>query len=184
VREILAAVGEDPDREGLRETPARVARLYEELFAGLGADPRAVLAKSFAEPHAGTVLLREIPFVSVCEHHLLPFTGVCHIAYAPGQRLAGLSKLARLVDALAARPQLQERLTEQVAQAIMEHLGARGAAVRIQAVHSCLTLRGAKKPGTSVVTTALCGLFCDDPAARAEVLALFGGSADLPPAGH
>jgi GTP cyclohydrolase I len=183
VREILSAIGEDPDREGLRETPARVARLYEELFSGLTADPAAILSKSLHEPYAGTVLLRDIPLVSVCEHHLLPFAGLVHVAYAPGKKLVGLSKLVRLVDALARRPQVQERLTEQIAAAIMRHLGARGAAVRVQAVHGCMTVRGVRKPGTSVVTTALHGCFRDDPAARAEALALFGGSARLPAAG-
>jgi len=175
VREILSAIGEAPDRPGLRETPERVARTYEELFAGLAGDPGEVLAKSLGESYAGTVALRDIPLFSICEHHLLPFVGVCHIAYAPDGKVVGLSKLARMVELLARRPQVQERLTEQAADAIMEHLGARGAAVRICAVHSCMTIRGVHKPGTSVVTTTLRGVFRDDPASRAEVLALFDG---------
>ncbi len=177
VREILIAIGEDPDREGLLETPARVARAYREIFAGMHEDAGAHLARQFEQEQAGddVVILRDIDFVSVCEHHLMPFTGRAHVAYLPAHgRVTGLSKLARTVDVYARRPQLQERLTAQVADALVEHLDPRGVAVMVEAEHSCLKLRGARKTGAEMVTTALRGALLEDRALRAEVLGLFG----------
>lgn len=173
VREILAAVGEDPDREGLRETPARVARMYAEVFAGLGDDPARHLDVTFAEGHRGLVVLRDIPFASLCEHHLLPFAGYAHVGYLPAGRVVGLSKLARLVDGYARRPQVQERLTAAIADALMATLRPGGAAVLLEATHTCLTVRGAQKPGATMVTAALRGGL-RRPAARAEFFALVG----------
>jgi GTP cyclohydrolase IA len=172
VREILLAVGEDPDREGLVKTPSRVARSYAELMSGLRIDPRAHLKTVFTERYDEIVLLRDIEFHSLCEHHLLPFTGKAHVAYLPQGKVVGLSKLARLVEGFARRPQVQERLTNQVADALMEELSPSGAACVIEAVHTCMTIRGAKKAGSVMVTSALRGQFKDCPMSRAEVLSL------------
>ena len=171
VREILLAVGEDPDREGLIRTPSRVALAYAELFSGLREDPRRHLAVTFDEHHHEMVILRDIPFASVCEHHLLPFTGRAQIGYIPQGRVVGLSKLARLVEGYARRPQVQERLTSEIADAIMETLRPDGCGVVIEAVHTCMTLRGVKKPGATMVTSALRGGFRRRPETRAEFLA-------------
>src|SRR5205085_6172584 len=146
VREILLAVGEDPDREGLRETPARVARMYAEIFSGLHKDPREPLQKTFTQQYDEMVLVKDIGFESVCEHHLLPFIGKAHIAYLPQGKIVGLSKLARAVEILSRRPQVQERMTEALADILMEHLDARGVAVVIEATHTCMTIRGIRKP--------------------------------------
>ena len=175
VREILAAVGEDPDREGLLETPARVARMYAELFSGLGQDPRVHLQTAFQEKYDEIVLVRDIAFNSVCEHHLLPFIGRAHIGYLPDGRVLGLSKLARIVDVVARRPQVQERLTEQVADLLVADLGAKGVAVVVEAAHSCMSIRGVRKPGSECVTSAMKGLFRTNVSSRAEVLALIYG---------
>ncbi len=177
VREILLAVGEDPDREGLLKTPNRVARAYSELMAGLRVDPRKHLQTVFTEPCDEVVLLRDIEFHSLCEHHLLPFTGRAHVAYLPDGKVVGLSKLARLVEGFARRPQVQERLTGQIADALMHELSPRGAACVIEATHTCMTIRGAKKPGSTMVTSALRGAFKNDPASRAEILSLIHGGA-------
>ena len=155
VREILLAVGEDPDREGLRETPARVARMYAELFAGLHLDPRRHLKKFFTERYDEVVLVRDISFQSTCEHHMLPFLGKAHVAYLPGPRIIGLSKLARVVEEFARRPQVQERMTEQIANVLVEELQVKGVAVIIEAEHTCMTIRGVRKPGTLCVTSAM-----------------------------
>ena len=179
VREILLAIGEDPDREGLRKTPSRVARSYAELTAGLRTDPRVFLRTVFQEKYNQVVLLRNIPFHSMCEHHLLPFTGHAHVAYLPHGRVLGLSKIARLVEAFALRPQLQERLTDQVADAIMEGLRPRGAVCVIEATHACMTIRGVKKPGSTMVTSAIRGVFQKNQASRGEVLALIYGASGL-----
>jgi GTP cyclohydrolase I len=175
VREILAAIGEDPDREGLLDTPARVARAYGELFAGMRQDAGVHLARQFDQEHAGddVVMLRSIPFSSMCEHHLLPFTGRAHVAYLPDHgKVTGLSKLARTVDVFARRPQLQERLTGQIADALVEHLDPRGVAVMIEAEHSCLRLRGACKDEAEMVTTAFRGALAHDRELRTEVLGM------------
>ncbi len=172
VREILFAVGEDPDREGLLKTPNRVARSYAELLAGLRDDPRAHLKTVFHERYDEVVLLRDIEFHSLCEHHLLPFTGRAHVAYLPDGKVVGLSKLARLVEGFARRPQVQERLTTQIADALMEELSPIGAACVIEASHTCMTIRGAKKAGSIMVTSALRGIFKDNPASRSEILSL------------
>lgn len=172
VREILLAVGEDPDREGLLKTPNRVARAYGELMAGLSEDPRRHLKTVFNERYDEVVLLRDIEFHSLCEHHLLPFTGRAHVAYMPDGKVVGLSKLARLVEGFARRPQVQERLTTQIADALMEELQPIGAACVIEATHTCMTIRGAKKPGSIMVTSALRGIFKENPSSRAEILSL------------
>ncbi len=172
VREILLAIGEDPEREGLRQTPARVARMYCELFSGLHQDPEEHLQAMFDEGHHEMVVLRDIPFHSMCEHHLMPFEGKAHIAYIPGGKVLGLSKLARLVDAFALRPQVQERLTSQVADVLAQKLNVRGCAVVIEAVHTCMTCRGVKKSGSVMVTSALRGIMHTNQGTRAEVLAL------------
>jgi GTP cyclohydrolase I len=171
IRDILVAVGENPDREGLKGTPDRVARMYAEMFAGMRIDPREHLKTSFQEKYDEMVVLRDVPFYSMCEHHLLPFEGKAHIAYLPNGRVAGLSKLARVVDAFAHRPQLQERLTTQIADVLMEELHAKGVAVVMEAVHSCMTCRGVKKPGSVMVTSALRGE-CGNVATRSEVMSL------------
>lgn len=176
VREILLAVGDDPDREGLRETPDRVARMYAEVFQGLHQDPKAPLQKLFTQKYDEMVMVRDIRFASFCEHHLLPFTGVAHVAYIPNGRVVGLSKIPRLIDVLSRRPQIQEKLTEEAADLLMQELDARGVAVVIDASHSCMTIRGVHKPGSSMVTSALRGICKDQPATRAEVLALIHGS--------
>jgi GTP cyclohydrolase IA len=172
VREILLAVGEDPDREGLLKTPNRVARAYGELMAGLQDEPRRHLKTVFHERYDEVVLLRDIEFHSLCEHHLLPFTGRAHVAYLPDGKVVGLSKLARLVEGFARRPQVQERLTTQIADALWEELSPIGAACVVEAVHTCMTIRGAKKHGSVMVTSALRGIFKENPASRAEILSL------------
>jgi GTP cyclohydrolase I len=175
VREILVAVGEDPEREGLRQTPRRVAEMYAELFAGLTIDPSEFLRVGFDEQHEEMVILEGIPFHSLCEHHLLPFFGCVHVGYIPNGRVAGLSKLARVVDAFARRPQLQERLTSQVADCILEALKPDGVAVVVEAEHLCLSFRGVKKPGTRVVTSAMRGQFRRSAVSRSEFLSLVQG---------
>ena len=177
VREILFAIGEDPDREGLKKTPNRVARAYGELMAGLHVDPREHLKTVFHEHYQEIVLLRDIEFHSLCEHHLLPFTGRAHVAYLPDGRIVGLSKLARVVEGYARRPQVQERLTTQIVDALMEELNPIGAACVIEAVHTCMTIRGVKKHGSVMVTSELRGIFKENPASRAEILSLIYGTA-------
>jgi GTP cyclohydrolase IA len=172
VREILAAVGEDPDREGLLETPARVARMYAEMFSGLRQDPREHLKKVFTQQYDEVVLVRDITFCSMCEHHLLPFIGKAHIAYAPKGKVLGLSKLARLVEAIARRPQVQERMTEDIANLLVEELDAKGVAVVVEASHSCMTIRGVRKPGSLCLTSAMKGIFRKNDSSRAEVMQL------------
>jgi GTP cyclohydrolase I len=172
VREILLAVGENPDREGLLKTPNRVAHSYAELMAGLKEDPRAHLKTVFHERYDEVVLLRDIDFHSLCEHHLLPFMGRAHVAYLPDGKVVGLSKLARLVEGYARRPQVQERLTTQIADALMEELHPIGAACVIEATHTCMTIRGAKKPGSLMITSALRGIFQESPSSRSEILTL------------
>jgi GTP cyclohydrolase IA len=173
VRMILEAVGEDPDREGLIETPARVARMYEEIFQGLHTDPSEYFSVIFSEEHEELVLVKDIPFYSTCEHHLVPFFGRAHVAYIPkGGRVTGLSKLARAVEAVAKRPQLQERITSTVADTIMSELEPHGVVVVVEAEHMCMTMRGVKKPGSKTVTSAVRGCFARDAAARAEVFSL------------
>lgn len=176
VREILLAIGEDPEREGIQKTPQRVARMYAEVFAGLYQDPDEVFQTSFAEKYNEMVLLKDIPMHSMCEHHMLPFTGLAHVAYIPEGRVAGLSKLARVVDHFARRPQVQERLTEQIADFIQSRLETKGVAVVIEATHSCMTIRGVKKPGSRMVTSAMRGIFLSDPRSRHEVLSLIHGA--------
>ena len=176
VREILLAVGENPDREGLVRTPNRVARSYAELMAGLQVDPREHLKTVFHEQYDEVVLLRNIEFHSLCEHHLLPFTGRAHVAYLPDGKVVGLSKLARLVEGYARRPQVQERLTTQIADALMEELNPIGAACVVEAIHTCMTIRGAKKPGSTMVTSALRGIFKENPSSRNEILTLMYSS--------
>lgn len=175
VREILAAVGEDPDREGLRDTPARVARMYAELFSGLHLDPSRHLERVFEETYDEMVLVRDISFNSMCEHHLLPFMGVAHIGYVPNGKVAGLSKLARIVEEISKRPQVQERMTEQVADLMESELNAKGVVVVLEASHSCMTIRGIRKPGSLTVTSAVRGLFRSNESSRAEALALING---------
>jgi len=175
VREILAAVGEDPDREGLLETPDRVARMYAEVFSGLHTDPKVYLKKVFTQKYDEMVLVKDIRYESFCEHHLLPFTGLAHVAYIPNGKVVGLSKIPRVVDALARRPQLQERLTEELADLLMSELDARGVAVVMHGSHSCMTIRGVHKPGATFITSAMRGIFKDRLATRSEVLALIQG---------
>ncbi len=176
VREILIAIGEDPDRDGLRDTPARVARMYAELLRGLREDPADHLQKFFPESYDEVVLVRDISFCSMCEHHLLPFMGKVHIAYLPNGRVIGLSKLARVVDVVSRRPQVQERMTETIADLLMQHLEAKGVAVVIEAVHTCMTIRGVRKPDSVCVTSAIRGIFRTNLSSRAEVLSLIFGS--------
>ena len=177
VRELLIAVGEDPDREGLLETPARVARAYAEMFAGLHTEPTDVLNKTFSDDHQELVLVRDIPIYSTCEHHLVPFFGVAHIGYIPGEsgQVTGLSKLARLVDLFAKRPQVQERLTSQVADALVDKLGAQAVIVVIECEHLCMAMRGIRKPGAMTTTSAVRGGFKRNASSRAEALALIRG---------
>jgi GTP cyclohydrolase I len=177
VKELLIAIGEDPDREGLVATPRRVAAMYEELFSGVDEDPSKHLTVTFAAEHDEMVMVRDIPFASLCEHHLVPFMGKAHVAYIPGEdgRITGLSKLARLVDAYARRLQVQERMTSQIADTLMETLAPRGALVVVEAEHLCMSMRGVKKPGTLTVTSALRGIFKDDPRTRAEAMAYVHG---------
>lgn len=171
VREILLAIGEDPDRDGLTDTPARVARAYAEMFAGLFQSPASHLARVFDDPHADVVVLRGIPFSSMCEHHLLPFTGRAHVAYWPaGGKIVGLSKLARTVDVYAKRPQVQERMTNQIADAIDFHLKPHGVAVVLKAQHACMKVRGVNKCGSSMRTLAVRGQYAEDPVARSQVM--------------
>jgi len=175
VCEILSAVGEDPNREGLRETPARVARMYAELFAGLHDDPRIHLQKFFTEKYDEMVLVRDISFNSMCEHHLLPFTGVAHIGYIPNGKVVGLSKLARVVESVSRRPQVQERMTEEIANLLIDELEVKGVAVVIEATHSCMTIRGVRKPGSVCVTSAMKGIFRSNLSSRSEVMTLIYG---------
>ena len=175
VREILIAIGENPDREGLLETPDRVARMYAEIFSGLGTEPSAHLARTFTQKHDEMVLVKDIEFSSCCEHHLLPFFGKVHVAYLPNGRIVGLSKLARVVDAVSRRPQVQERMTEAIADLLVTHLKARGVGVIVEASHSCMTIRGVRKPGAMTITSSMRGGFLDNPATRAEMLSLVLG---------
>jgi GTP cyclohydrolase I len=177
VRELLLAIGEDPNRPGLVETPLRVARAYEEMFSGLRADPHEVLAQVFDESHDELVLVKDIAVYSVCEHHLLPFHGVAHVGYIPNEsgHISGLSKLARLVDVFARRPQVQERLTSQVADALDDRLKPRGVIVVVEAEHLCMSMRGVRKPGSRTVTSAVRGAFRDSPSTRAEAMSLIIG---------
>jgi GTP cyclohydrolase IA len=172
VREILYAVGEDPDREGLLETPDRVARMYAEIFAGLHLDPAVHLQKTFTQHADEMVLVKDIEFASCCEHHLLPFIGKAHVAYLPDGKVVGLSKLARVVDVVARRPQVQERMTEALADLIMNEVRPRGVGVIVEASHSCMTIRGVRKPGSATITSAVRGLFKTNPATRAEFMSL------------
>lgn len=174
VREILLAIGENPDREGLERTPARVAEAYAELFAGMAEDPRHHLGVTFDEGHKEMVILRDIPFASLCEHHLMPFTGVAHVGYIPEGRVVGLSKLARLVEGYARRPQVQERLTSEIADALMDGLNPDGCGVVIEAAHTCMTIRGVQKPGATMVTSAMRGGFRRRPETRAEFFSIIG----------
>ncbi len=175
VREILLAIGEDPEREGLLDTPERVAEAYTQLFSGLAKDPARHLEGGFAEEARDLILIRELPVASLCEHHLLPFTGKAHVGYIPNGRVAGFSELARVVEDYAKRPQLQERLTAQIADALHEKLGSSGAIVVVEAEHTCMSMRGAEVPGAVAVTAAARGVFEEDVARRAEVLALISG---------
>jgi GTP cyclohydrolase I len=176
VRELLRAVGEDPDRDGLLETPARVARAYAELFAGLRQDAAEVLATTFSIDHEELIIVRDIPMYSTCEHHLLPFHGVAHIGYIPAEdgKVTGLSKLGRLVEVFARRPQVQEQITTQVADALVTHLGAQGVIVVIEAEHLCMSMRGVQKPGSRTITSAVRGQL-RDPATRSEAMSLLLG---------
>ena len=172
VREILWAVGENPDREGLLQTPARVARMYAELFSGLHEDPGPHLRKVFSENYDEVVLVKDISFNSTCEHHLLPFMGKAHIGYLPSGKVVGLSKLARVVEIVAHRPQVQERMTETIANLLEEELGAKAVAVVIEATHTCMTIRGVRKPGSLCVTSAMKGLFRKNASSRSEIMSL------------
>ncbi len=175
VRQILLAVGEDPDREGLLRTPQRVAKMYEELFSGMQENPADHLKVCFTERYDEMVVLRDIPFCSMCEHHLLPFMGKAHVAYLPSRKVAGVSKLARVVEGFARRPQVQERLTSQIADMLMDKLDARGAGVIIEANHTCMTIRGVRKPGALMITSAMRGLFKTNLATRTEAVNLLTG---------
>ena len=173
VRLIISAIGENPEREGLLDTPKRVAKMYEEVFSGLNEDPKQHFETIFSEDHEELVLVKDIPFYSMCEHHLVPFFGKAHVAYLPKEgRVTGLSKLARAVEAVAKRPQLQERITATVADSMMEKLEPHGVMVVVEAEHMCMTMRGVKKPGSKTVTTAVRGKFANDPVIRSEVLTL------------
>ena len=174
VREILEAIGEDPDRDGLQRTPLRIAEMYDEIFAGLHDDPSKHLTVTFEAEHDEMVMVRDIAVTSLCEHHLVPFAGRAHVAYIPGEdgRITGLSKIARLVDGFAKRPQVQERLTTQIADALMEVLKPDGVFVVIEAEHMCMSMRGVKKPGSLTITSAVRGLFKTNAATRAEAMSL------------
>ncbi len=175
IRELLIGLGENPDREGLRDTPKRVAKMYEEVFSGLEVDPQELVTIFETEGHEEMVILRDIPFYSMCEHHLLPFYGKAHVAYAPRKdRLCGLSKLARIVETVSRRPQLQERITTQVADTLMKSLKPHGALVIVEAQHLCMTMRGVKKPGAMMTTSAVRGVFEKNVATRMEALQLIG----------
>jgi len=175
VRTILIAVGEDPDRPGLKETPRRVAHMYREMFVGLKLDPSRHLKVVFPESYDEMVVVRDITFTSMCEHHLLPFSGVAHVAYLPNGKVTGLSKLARVVEEIARRPQVQERMTQEIADMIQEHLNTSGVAVVISAEHSCMSIRGVRKPGSTTITSALRGVFKTDQSTRAEFMSLISG---------
>lgn len=175
VREILAAVGEDPDREGLQETPARVARMYAEMFSGLHQNAGIHLQKFFTEKYDEVVLVRDISFCSMCEHHLLPFMGKAHIGYVPDGKVVGLSKLARVVEVVSKRPQVQERMTEEIAKLLEQETGAKGVAVVIEATHSCMTIRGIRKPGSVCLTSAMKGIFRSNLSSRSEIMQLING---------
>ncbi|MBN1845461.1 MAG: GTP cyclohydrolase I FolE [Sedimentisphaerales bacterium] len=172
VREILYAIGEDPGREGIKDTPARIARMYAELFNGPNEDPRRHLEKVFTENYDEIVLLKDIPFHSMCEHHLLPFIGQAHVGYIPRGKVIGVSKLARIVSSFARRPQVQERLTTQIAEFLIREIDAQGVAVVMEASHTCMTIRGVKKPGSIMVTSAMLGRFRSDARSRAEIMSL------------
>jgi len=172
VKEILLAIGEDPEREGLLETPARVARMYEEMFAGLRSNPATVLAKTFTQKYDEMVLVKDIGFDSLCEHHLLPFFGKAHVAYLPNGRVVGLSKLARAVEILSRRPQVQERMTEELADLLMTELDARGVGVVLEATHTCMSSRGVRKAGSICTTSAMRGAFASNISTRTELMAL------------
>jgi GTP cyclohydrolase I len=172
---IIEAVGENPSREGLEDTPRRIADMYADIFSGLDMDPKDALVVGFDEGHHEMVILKDIPFYSMCEHHFLPFFGLAHVGYIPKGRIAGASKVARAVDILAKRPQLQERLTTQIAEAMVEALKPNGVAVVIEAEHMCMTMRGVKKPRSKIVTSAMRGLFRENPATRAEFMSLLQG---------
>ncbi|MDR1492380.1 MAG: GTP cyclohydrolase I FolE [Planctomycetaceae bacterium] len=176
IRELILGIGENPNREGLLETPARVARMYAELFSGLHEDPRQHLKKFFTEKYDEIVLVRDISFNSMCEHHFLPFTGKVHIGYMPNGRVVGLSKLARVVEVVSKRPQVQERMTEEIANLLVEELRARGVGVIIEAEHTCMTIRGVRKPGTFCTTSAMKGTFLKSHATREEFLTLIYGN--------
>ena len=176
VREILLAVGEDPDREGLLDTPDRVARMYTEMFSGLRVDPRMFLQKKFTQKYDEMVLEKDIRFESMCEHHLLPFLGKAHIAYIPNGKIVGLSKLARAVEALARRPQVQERMTEELADLLVDELEPRGVGVILEASHTCMTIRGIRKGESICMTSAMRGAFIENQSTRAELMALVYGS--------
>jgi GTP cyclohydrolase I len=175
VREILLAVGEDPNREGLRETPDRVARMYAELFAGLHKDPREFLQKKFTQKYDEMVLEKDIAFASLCEHHLLPFMGKAHIAYLPNGKIVGLSKLPRVVEVLSRRPQVQERMTEELADLLMHELEPRGVGVVLEAMHTCMTARGVRQEDSLCITSAMRGAFKENQSTRAELMALIRG---------
>lgn len=175
VREILAAVGENPDRDGLLDTPGRVARMYAELFVGLHTDPGRHLKRVFTEQYDELVLVRDISFNSMCEHHLLPFIGTAHVGYLPRGKVVGLSKLARVVEEISHRPQVQERMTHQIADLLQQELDPKGVVVVIEAAHSCMTIRGIRKPGSLTITSAVRGLFKTNQSSRAEVMAFIQG---------
>jgi GTP cyclohydrolase IA len=177
IGELLAAIGEDPDRDGLKATPRRVAAMYNELFSGIFDDPSRHVTVTFAAEHDEMVMVRDIPFASLCEHHLIPFIGRAHVAYIPGDdgRITGLSKLARLVEGFARRLQVQERMTSQIADAIEKRLDPRGVLVVVEAEHLCMSMRGVKKPGTLTVTSSVRGLFRSDPSTRAEAMQFLHG---------
>jgi GTP cyclohydrolase I len=176
VREILLAVGEDPEREGLRETPARVARMYAEMFAGLHTDPRSFLKRTFTQKYDEMVVVKDIAFESMCEHHLLPFMGRAHVAYIPDGKVVGLSKIPRAVEALSRRPQIQEQMTEELADLLTDELSARGVAVILEATHTCMSIRGVRKTGSVTTTSAMRGAFRSNASTRAEFLALTASS--------
>ncbi len=174
VKTILEEIGEDITREGLRDTPARVARMYRELFSGMDVDPASVLSAEFEEDHRELVIVRDIPFYSMCEHHLIPFFGHAHVGYVPNGKVCGLSKLARLVEVVSKRPQLQERIVTTIADVLYKELEPLGVMVVIEAEHLCMSMRGIKKPGTVTVTSAIRGIFEDDHSLRSEFLCLIG----------
>lgn len=179
VRLLLEAIGEDPDRDGLKDTPDRVARMYGEIFGHGEEEPRVSLSKKFDEQHHELVLVKDIPFFSMCEHHLMPFFGKAHVAYIPNGHIVGISKLARVVESFARRPQVQERMTSQIADIINEELKPDGVAIVCEAVHTCMTMRGIKKPGAAVITSAMRGAFQKNISTRAEIMALIYGKSSV-----